>query len=390
LNKEYPITPRWKIIIYITIAVTFAGGIYLSTTQPKDKLQLFSVAALLFILTVYMVAYVKRKKVIITPHSIINQAVFTNKELLKTEINGYKIEKDNLILEVDKPAKLLYISNYTTLVNSGEILAWAFQFKDIFAKKYQNEFDAMLHDEAIGNTPKERKLNIARAKKLSACANYIGIAIAIWVIAYPRPYKYAMVSGLVYPLLVIGLFYAKREIMTFGSELSGSGSGKESVYPNLTRALIAIPFALLLRVIYDWDLLSYMAIFLPALVIAVVLFVVFVFILNDANNKTRNNEFTKFNIVCFVLLYSGVATVTTNCEFDNAPDRIYKTTILDKRYTTGKHSAYYLTIDKWGAKQNSDEITVDKDFYNRVSTGQTVKVNTKPGLLQIPWFYVDQ
>ncbi|WP_295714111.1 hypothetical protein [Mucilaginibacter sp.] len=391
MNREYPISPGWKIVVYITIAAAFAGGIYLYTTvPPTDKLLHFLVATFLVSWAVYLGVYVKRKRVIITPNSIIDQAVFTSKELQKTEINGYKIVKDNLIFEVDKPAKSLYISNYTTLVNSGEILVWASQFKVIFAKKYQNEFDAMLHDEAIGSTPKERKLNIARAKKLSVCANYIGIAIAIWVFAYPHPYKYAMVSGLVYPLLVIGLFYAKRDIMIFGSDISGSSGGKESVYPNLTSALIAAPFALLFRVIYDWDLLSYMAIFLPALVIAVVLCVVFVFILNDANIKTRSNEFTKFNIVCFVLLYSGVATITTNCEFDNAPARIYKTTILDKRYTTGKHSAYYLTIDKWGAKQKSDEITVSRDFYNRVSTGQAVKVNTMPGLLRIPWFYVDQ
>jgi hypothetical protein len=391
LNKEYPIGTGWKIFIYIIIAATFAGGIYLYTTvPPTDKSFHFLVGSLLVSWAVYLVVYVKRKKVIITPHSIINQGVFTNRELLKTEINGYKIVKDNLILEIDKPAKSLYISNYTALVNGGEILAWATQFKDIFAKRYQNEFDTMLHDEAIGNTPKERKLNIARAKKLSAYANYTGIAIAIWVFAYPYPYKYAAIAGLVYPLLVICLFYIKRDIMTFDSDISGSNGGKESVYPKLTSALIAIPLALLFRDLVDWELLSYMAILLPALVIAVVLCAVFVFILNDANIKTRSNKFTKINIAFFVLLYSGVATVATNCAFDNARPRVYKTTILDKRYTTGKHTAYYLTIDKWGQKPKLDEVTVDKAFYNRVSTGQVVTVNAKPGLLWIPWFYVDQ
>ena len=248
----------------------------------------------------------------------------------------------------------------------------------------------MLHNEAIGDTPKERKLNLAQAKKLSTYANYTGIAIAIWVFAYPQPYKYAVIAGLVYPLLVIYLFYVKRDIMTFDSDIAGSDGGKESVYPKLTSALIATPLALLMRDIYDWDLLGYMDIFLPALVIAVVLGAVFVFILNDANIKTRSNGFTKINIGFFVLLYSGAATVTTNCTFDNARPQVFKSTILDKRFTTCKHTAYYLTIDKWGPKPKLNEVTVDKAFYNSVSTGQVVKVNAKPGLLRIPWFYVDQ
>ena len=123
MNKEYPIGPGWKIVIYITIAATFARGIYLYTTAPPtDKLLHFLVATLLLSWAVYLVVYVKRKRVIITPHSIINQEVFTNRELLKTGINGYKIVKDNLILEVDKPTKSQYINNYTTLVNGSEIL----------------------------------------------------------------------------------------------------------------------------------------------------------------------------------------------------------------------------------------------------------------------------
>lgn len=385
MNKEYTISPGWKAFTYIVAITMVTGGIYLFVSaKPAENANDQLIGGVCWLLAGFTVYYSIRKKVTITPDSIINQGTFTRNELLKANIKGYKIEKDNLVI-IAKTGKPIYISSYTTLKGDDEMLEWAAHFENIEAKEYQNDYDAMLHDEAIGNSPKERKLNVASAKKLSAYANWIAIGLAMWLLVYPYPYRYAVTTGLTYPPLVICLFYVKRDIMTFNSQ-----QGEGSVYPSLSLALLATPLGLTLRVLRDWDLLSYTAIILPAFIIAAILGAIFLSALNGANIKTHSNVFTRFNIALFILLYSITATITINCEFDNSDALVYKTTVTDKRYTTGKNAAHYITIDKGGPLQQPTEITIGKSFYEAVHVNETIKLNAKPGLLHIPWFYVSQ
>ncbi|WP_184548984.1 hypothetical protein [Mucilaginibacter sp. FT3.2] len=387
MNEEYTLSRRWKVFTYIFVIAVTAGGVYLCVlAKPADSVHHIAVAVVCWLLAAYSLRFSIRKKVIITSTHIINQGTFTRSQLLKSDIEGYKIEKQNLIFEAKPPAKRLYISSCHTLDNYGGLLEFARKFKDIYAKQYQNELDTMLHDEAIGSTPKERKQNVAVAKRLCNYVNYTGIAIAIWVVVYPFPYRCAILTGLIYPLLVIGLFYAKRHILTFNSTISGEGH----VYPNLTYGLIAPACALALKAMFSWDLLSYIAVIWPALVIGTVLFSLFAFILNDANIKTRSNEFTRVHIGFFIFVYSCAATIIINCEFDNAAPQVYKTTVTDRRYTTGKGATHYVTIDKCGPLLQPTEVTVGESFYQQASPGKTINVNAQPGLLHIPWFYLSQ
>jgi len=386
LNKEYTIGLRRKVLMYIISVAILAAGVYLyASAGPADKTLHAVVAALLWLLAVYLLCYYTRKKVTITRTHIIFQGAFTRNELLKSDIEGYKIDKDNLIFVANPPGKMLYISRCNTLVNYAELLEFAANFKNIDAKQYQNEFDTMLHDNAIGSTPKERKQNVEATKKRCTIINYAGIGVAVYEFVSVDLFRYALIAGLVFPLLVMCLFYAKRSIITFNSY-----TGEGSVYPNLTNALIAPVLGMLLKAILGWDLLSYTAIIWPAIAIAIVLLVLFIFILNDANIKTRSNQVTLAHIAFFIFLYSTIATININCEFDNSDALVYKTTVTDKRYTTGKNAAHYITIDKGGPLQQPTEITIGKSFYEAVHVNETIKLNAKPGLLHIPWFYVSQ
>ncbi|QEC78247.1 hypothetical protein [Mucilaginibacter ginsenosidivorax] len=386
MNKEYTIGLRRKLLMFIVSVAILATGVYLyASAAPADKTLHAVVAMLLCLLAVYLLCYYIRKKVTITQTHIIFQGALTRTELLKSDIGGYKIDKDNLIFVARPPGKMLYISRCNALVNYAELLEFAANFKNIDAKHYQNEFDTMLHDEAIGSTPKERKQKIQAAKKLCTVINYAGIGVAIYEFVSVDVFRYALIAGLVFPLLVICLFYAKRNLLTFNSY-----TGEGSAYPNLTNALIAPVLGMLLKAIKGWHILSYTVIIWPAVAIAIVLLMLFIFILNDANIKTRSNQVSLAHIVFFIFLYSTIATININCEFDNSDALVYKTTVIDKRYTTGKNAAQYITIDKCGPLQQPTEITIGKSFYEAVHLNETIRLHAKPGLLHIPWFYVSQ
>src|SRR5476651_209119 len=118
LNKEYTINLRRKLLMYILAIAIIAAGVYLYVSAASaDTTLLAAVALALGLVAVYMLCYYARKKVTITGTQIIFQGAFTRNELLKSDIEGYKIDKDNLIFVAQPPGKILYISRCNTLVN---------------------------------------------------------------------------------------------------------------------------------------------------------------------------------------------------------------------------------------------------------------------------------
>ena len=64
--------------------------------------------------------------------------------------------------------------------------------------------------------------------------------------------------------------------------------------------------------------------------------------------------------------------------------------MLDKSISKGRRSTTYnLKIQPWGHHYDSENISVSKEQFDETFVGETVKIDLKQGLFNIPWYYVE-
>ncbi|WP_121811425.1 hypothetical protein [Mucilaginibacter kameinonensis] len=386
-EKEYSFSTGWKIFLYITIVAMIIGGAYLAYTSIADKswwLVLIGIG--LVTLGLYLYLEFKASKIIISNNSIKRTGYFSSRELLINDIKGYDTVQGKRITirPVDKSNKAIVLSDYSYFAEYGEILQWlTANCKDLDAEQEQKGIEEIQNDESYGYSSEERLAELKKLKRFCSYFNYGGIALCFWLFIHPAPYDYAVLIATIWPLVVMVVFYLKRDVVT----LNNAEDKKQAVYPSLSMALIFPPLALLVRVLADFKLMHLTDILLPAFTVIVVLGAAFFGIIMSSKEKARSNKTTWLSATVFVLLYGFTAPVIINCNFDYSNPKEYKVQVLSQRISTGKHTSYDLTLSKWGQKE-SEETEVSKSLYYQVKVGDTVYVNLKPGLFKMPWYYV--
>jgi hypothetical protein len=67
---------------------------------------------------------------------------------------------------------------------------------------------------------------------------------------------------------------------------------------------------------------------------------------------------------------------------------LYQTHVLGKHKVTGKNTSYHILLSPWGPRVVPEDVTVDRDYYQRKQPGNSVTVATQPGCLGIAWFRI--
>jgi hypothetical protein len=79
-----------------------------------------------------------------------------------------------------------------------------------------------------------------------------------------------------------------------------------------------------------------------------------------------------------------------NCALDAHKPSVFTATVLDRQIVHGRSRTYLLDLSPWGPRSDEQQVEVSPEFYHNVADGDTVKVNFKPGLLLIPWYYLSK
>lgn len=389
--REYKISKGWAIFMYIAGPLLIALFCYLlvmpfipaGTDGMNKNIAWLFVPMSLSMIAVMVIALIDTNKArfIIEKNKITAVSVLSTKELMFDEIKGYRIVDQQIFIEPNTPhKKKIKISKY--FAGTNEISEWLSEnYNDLDQTQMIEETEDILHNDTFGFTKEQREEKLATARKVSKVLNWTGGLIAAWGFFYPKPYEYAIIAAVVFPVICLAAFRYSKGLIKFDER-------KGSAYPNIFWAIFAPSMALALRAILDYNVFDHSNVWTPAIIITAVFMAVIITGNKELNFKSAKDGVTTAIFSVFMFAYSYGAVVTLNCIYDKSAPETFNATIVSKRISSGKTTMYYLQLTPWGQQKEGDEVSVSKSFYNSVDDNDKVNIYLKKGNFDIPWFQV--
>ena len=246
----------------------------------------------------------------------------------------------------------------------------------------------------VQNSPTQSSQTISQyprwfpVRKLS-WIEVITILVSIWFVLYPRPYKILLAILLIIPIAGLVLNGFRKPSLSSLVFITPRKSGRYRY--DVADFLDIAAWAILIRVILDYEFESFRSMILPG-AIAFVIILAILFLTHKQIGKTAGNKGWIYTLIIFnVCLYSYAGTYAANCTFDNSEPTIYPTEVLEKRISKGRRSTtYYVKIAPWGHHLDKEEISITASQYNELDIGDKINIDLKKGLFNIPWYYIER
>jgi hypothetical protein len=231
-------------------------------------------------------------------------------------------------------------------------------------------------------TPKQASYSLITNLKW---LDWLSIALCVWLMIYPHPYK--PIFTIVISLPLIGFALNRITHPSIASLITESGqTGREK---EITAYYVAVPSVMIFaRVLLDYSYDNTFSIIKIGTITFVLLTTLLLLAYKPVEKANTNRFWIYLIIIGNIALYSYASTFAINCLFDNSAPKVYKAKVIAKHWSKGKSTTYYLTVPPWGDHQDEVDIPVTQSQYNETDTGRMVKINHKEGLLNIPWYYI--
>ncbi|RSK35163.1 hypothetical protein [Hymenobacter metallilatus] len=385
---SYGTAKGWRIFIYVFVPpliLLFLGAPLLFADKGWNAglVALSGVFWAMGLFFIYGLYETHKARHILTEHSIRYEGALRRKEIPRTAIRGYRLDdKYTYIVPVSKEYPSIRIG-YTS-ENYAGIQQWlAVRFPNLDVQQREQEAQQILQDETLGRTAPEREEKLTQARQLCRVLNTLAWAVAAWLLFYPTPYEWALQAGLTLPPLALAA-------LLWHQGLIRPDERNDSAYPSLLPALFSPPLALLLRDLFDFELLEVTPVW-PWIAAIGGLFGGLLAYGSWRFIKDPNGRWGVVGMLTFcVLPYAYAAPVAYNCAFEEARPQVYRVPVRGKHYSSGKTTTYYLEVGAWGPRATPDDVTVTEEIYNQTMPGDSVRIHQFPGRLGIPWFTVSR
>lgn len=228
---------------------------------------------------------------------------------------------------------------------------------------------------------------ISHSKRVTNILNFIAFLLFLWIVFYPYPAKLAIVSGLLFPIILVITIpkrYSLVRIIDWHNE--------RSPYPSISAALILPHMGILIRLatfehlkVLDYtNAQIYTVIFVPFL-----LYFLIKRAFLDYSYLTITKRILRVIahlILMIVFIYYDIIVV--NCLFDYSQPTISSSTIVDKQIIEKDETEYFIYLDKIDTLKFYEEVHVPKSVYYELKVSQEVSIHLKKGLFYIPWIQI--
>lgn len=234
-----------------------------------------------------------------------------------------------------------------------------------------------------GKTFKAVRKKIKRARRVTRTLNLAGIFVILWIVLFPDYYyEYVILLSIALPIISITAVIYFEGLIRIDS-VKGSKNPDVSIL-GILMPVVGLGFI----AVESFNILDYSKVWIFSSVIAIVMVL---FVTVGTKQYHFKNPKDYFSIFLFVVLFFGYGygvTVTMNCTFDRSTPEVYEAKVIGKWANTGRWLNFYLVLGEWGPQTESDDVDVPKYLYDEKDINDTVKINFKKGLFNIPWFSI--
>lgn len=390
MQQEFRLGKGWRIFKYVASPAMIALGLFVafmsffaSPVEWTLVLILLPIGLGLTAMMLYGLLETIRSKVLVFDGKVQQIGVFRNKELKLSQIKGFKVSQNYIHLVPHHP-QLPDIKFSIYYGNRHQLSQWlTANFSDLDEAEQLTEVHEILSKEAFGWNEEQRAHRLHSARKVAKTLNISGTVTGLWLFFYPNPYEALAAINLVFPLLVIGALHYYKGLVRLDEK-------QNSIYPSLFLALLMPSLGLIMRGALEFDVLEYKSLLAPVLLLAAFLTGMLLWSTKEFNYRKLRDVFAVVSIGFFMAGFAYGASVHVNCWYDASVPAHFQTEILGKRISKSKRTTYNLELAAWGPRQEIQEVSVSASLYEQLEVGGTVNVYLKPGLLQVPWFFVTQ
>jgi hypothetical protein len=408
--KEYRVKKKLRLWMYIlaSLVIIIYGGMTIVilifpnaiTENPNDQNPkwlpiLFIVMIVIMLLSIIII---KKSKIIITDKSIISSTIFYRKELEFSEIKSFDevpnpkffLLKDIVIVPKASDKKHIAFNNliektdeFIFYLNSNLANLDAELIKN---QKLENQIEEqeILQNIRFNSSIEDKERILKKAHLVAKKLNIIGVFTAVWLILFPIPYKLAVISGVLIPIIaILTIKFFKGLILV--------EERKYNLKPSVSGALFVPGLALTFKTLFDFQIDDYSNVWIPVVFVAI-LFVGLLVIGNKEFYLKQVKTYVKMIVLMIpMLFYSYGAIILLNCCFDKSTPKVLTTTIMN-RETEGEgfNTTYFLNLNTWHKGKDVEKILVKKDLYDQLQEGDEIAVYIFKGKFNIPWIVVDR
>jgi hypothetical protein len=321
-------------------------------------------------------------KVVVEEGRIYSKSTLSNRQLLLSEIQGFRIDNNYIVIQPkEKEKKKIKISTY--FGKTDELIEWLdSQYPNLDLLNAEQEKEEILNDHSFGETVQQRESKLIQAHKTAKILNWIGGIVGVWTWFWTYPYEYAIILSIVIPIIALIVLKLSGGLIRF-DEKNGSA------YPTIAYAFLAPCLGLLMRAITDFNIFNYEKVWLPTSLITVIIMAV-ILLGNKEFTFKKATDWVAVISASFIAFAYGFGTIITlNCFYDNSEPKLFTPKVLEKRISSGKSRTYYIKLTPWGLQKKTEEVSVSKELYNQVNKNDVVNLYYFNGLLEIPWFTVE-
>ena len=298
------------------------------------------------------------------------------------QIAGYRVAKNRNTGTLElftRDASRRPIGIGGALERQGELVRFLkAKFDDLDIADRKADMAAVLSDAVLGSTEGERRAALRRATVHVRILNTAVFAATFWGLGYPHPYALFMVLLAVLPLGAVALVLLSRGAATLYAT-------RASVRANASYAFAGPCAALAFRQLRDWHILGWSGFWAPFALLGA-LMVGILWLGSAADPHRKAGAFLGLCLACLAQSYGLVLFL--NCDLDRSVPAIHRTEVYSRRFSTGKHTTYYVSLGPWLGGQDYEEVAVGRSFYEAHSEGSVVLVGVRGGTLSMPWYFL--
>jgi hypothetical protein len=264
--------------------------------------------------------------------------------------------------------------------------AWAESLVDLDEQDRQAVLDAVASDAELGSTPEERLGKLRQAKTIAIALSVVAIAAAaaLWIAGHSISLNlFGAIDLLLVVLPWVALLLQARSPLLYSVVANKKDPRATLLFVPLAAGfgLLASPFSNL-QSVSPMTLLGYGCI--PGVILAFAFY-------GASRPGPQEKRVAALLVLLFLAGFYGDGLATQiNTQLDRSAPRPYTAQVLQKTYSSGRSTTYYLHLSSWETPGEEEKVTVSSSLYESVQEGDSVCVTARDGALQVGWFTVQR